>query len=248
MLIQSPSPLLRDFVSHYWLSLNNADSTYPVLPDGAVDLVVEVRGDSMLNSVYGTTTARADIPVEPGSHYLGIRFRPGQSRHFLGASAYELTDSCEQAQGLLRFGLEDVPEIVGSGDVFLRLDEILGRHIVKRQPVPARIDAAIRLIEAAHGVARISEVAALFGGSRRQFERVFLETVGVSAKFFSRIARFQCASALIVQSSVSLADIAAGSGYSDQSHMNHEFKYLAGISPARYPRSDVAFLQDRSIP
>ena len=45
MLTRSlPSTPLRDFVGHYWLSLDNRDPTYATLPDGAVDLVIEVRG------------------------------------------------------------------------------------------------------------------------------------------------------------------------------------------------------------
>ena len=186
--------------------------------------------------------------LEQGSHYLGIRFRPGCSRHFLAAAAHELTNACEPARGLILFGLDNVPERIGRGDVFERLDDVLERHVARRQPARARIDDVVSLIEAAHGTARIDAAAACFGRSRRQFERAFLSTVGVPAKFFSQVARFRRAAALIAHSPLSLADIAAESGYADQSHMNHEFKRLADLSPAAYARSDVAFLQDQSAP
>lgn len=106
----APSAPLRDFVSHYWLSFDNPDLTYPVLPDGAVDLVFQACGASAQSLIYGTTTTRTDISLARHSHYLGIRFRPGQSRHFMKAAAQELTDGCESAQGLLSFSLDGVSE------------------------------------------------------------------------------------------------------------------------------------------
>lgn len=239
---------LRDFISHYWLSLDNADLMHTVFPDGAVDLVVKACGTTARGSVYGTTTTRTEVRLDQGSHYLGIHFKPGQSRHFFAAAAHELTDACEDTQGLLLFGLDDVPETLASHDVFARLNNVLERHVAKHQPAPSRIDGVIALIEATHGTARIDEAAAVFGKSRRQFERVFLETVGVPAKFFPQISRLRHASELIRRSSASLADIAAESGYSDQSHMSHEFRRLAHMSPASYARSNVVFLQDPSLP
>ena len=240
----APSERLREFVSHYWLSLNNPDLIYPALPDGAVDLVIKARGASALSWVYGTTTTRTDIVLEQHSHYLGVRFRPGQSRHFINAAARELTDTCELSEGLLLFSLNDVLENVATEAVFHQLNQLLVGHVARLQPAHARIDDVIALIEASRGTVRVSEAAAMFGRSRRQFERVFLETVGVSAKVFSSITRFRHAAARIAQLSASLADIALESGYSDQSHMTHEFRRIAKIPPAQFASAHVAFLQD----
>ena len=240
----SPSARLREFVSHYWLSLDNPDVTYTALPDGAVDLVVHVDGRTARSWVYGTTTLPTDISLQQHSHYLGIRFRPGQSRHFINAMAHELTDRHEAANHVLRFSLDEVPERLGSGDVTAALDRHLENHLAKWQPTRNRIDDVIDYIECFHGARKVSDAAAVFGRSRRQFERVFLETVGVSAKFFSRIMRVCHAAALIAASSRrSLAEVAAHTGYADQSHMNHDFRELTRISPGRLGH-DVAFLQD----
>ena len=37
-----PAPQLRMYVSHYWLSLNNRDHAYSIVPDGSVDVVVVI--------------------------------------------------------------------------------------------------------------------------------------------------------------------------------------------------------------
>ncbi|MBE9111710.1 AraC family transcriptional regulator [Nodosilinea sp. LEGE 07298] len=247
-IIVPPSPALRDAVSHYWLCLNNANSVYVALPDGAVDLVFQVRGDAVYSRVYGTTTARVDIPLEQGCNYFGIRFRPGQSRHFVQSSAYELTDTHEAPQGLLRFPLGQITEAVLTGNVVHHFNWVLERYLAQASPSVQPIDQVIQLIESVGGAVRISEAAEVFGQSRRQFERVFLETVGVSAKTFAKIIRFQHTARLLTSSSnVSLAYIAAELNYSDQSHMSHDFKRLAGISPNQFFQAHKALLQD-SLP
>ena len=216
------------------------------LPDGAVDLVVQVNGASVGSWIYGTTTSRVDIALIQPCHYLGIRFRAGQSRHFINATARELIDRSEVTDGLLQFNLGDIPETLTSPTLVDRLNHLLLSHLDNQPPVDNPIDDVIRLIEASHGTTRIGEVADTFGKSRRQFERVFLETVGISAKFFAKIMRFQHAVTLIVPPfNVPLADVAADLGYSDQSHMSHEFRRLANSSPAQFLGEGVVFLQDR---
>lgn len=245
MLLSLPSPSLRDYVSHYWLSRNNPDVLHSVLPDGAVDLVLKVGAGTCSDSVYGTSTARQDLSLDRGCHYLGVSFKPGQSRHFMRAAALELTDGSEPAQGMLGFDLEDIPERVGGDEVFGRLDVLLARYLQKSPPIRSSVDRVTAGIETSGGTLSLAGAAAIYGRSARQLERDFLVTVGVSVKLFSRIVRFRRASKLISHGGLPLALIAADLGYTDQSHMNREFKRFTDCAPGSFARSDVAFLQDR---
>ena len=247
LIVVLPSQLLRGFISHYWMSLDNPDAAYSILPDGAVDLVINQSGMSTQSWAYGTSTSKSVVALEQHAHYFGIRFKPGQSRHFMKAAANELTDRCEPAKGLLSISLDSVLESAVNLDTPHQLNGIFESHLAKKQPVSARIDDVVAYIEATHGITRIDQTATTFGISRRQLERTFLETVGVSPKFFCSITRFKHAARLVHQASASLADVAFESGYSDQSHMNHEFKRLASLSPAVYARGDVAFLQEMTL-
>lgn len=111
------------------------------------------------------------------------------------------------------------------------------------------VDHVVRYIEAARGDVRMSEVASKFGKSRRQLERLFLETVGVTFKFFCIITRLNRAADLIASQPLpGLAEIAAEAGYADQSHMTRDFTRLAGNPPGRLLRDHVAFFQDRAFP
>lgn len=236
-----PCAALRQHVCGYWLARANRDSRHAVLPDGSVDVVLEVLDGAAGSWVYGTTSRPIEFAIQPGAHYLGIRFRPGQSRHFIAVPAQELTDRREPAPGLLRFSLDGVAEDLLLAGVSARIDRMLQRHLERIQPEPGRIDQAIAAIEA--GDVRMAEVAACFGGSQRQFERVFRATVGLPAKQFASIQRLRRAASFIADG-LPLVEAAADAGYADQSHMSNEFRRLAGATPRRFARRAVDFLQD----
>ncbi len=67
--------------------------------------------------------------------------------------------------------------------------------------------------------------------SKRQYERVFRETVGMNPKEYARIVRFQKALWLMQRGESNYAGIAAECGYSDQSHFIRNFKELSGFTP-----------------
>jgi AraC-like DNA-binding protein len=242
-----PVPPLRAHVSHYWLSLDNRDSTHAIAPDGSVDVVLTVSASTSKVDVFGTTTRRTELPLEPGCHYLGVRFRPGQSRHFLDVPVRALTDAVLPAESLLIPSVQEVAESMAesiAGDVwFARLDAMLLAHLRRRPARHSRIDDAIRHIEQASGPVRIAELAELCCKSPRQFERNFLEVAGLAPKLFSEIVRFRRACALLARSDLPLARIAADLGYADQSHFSHAFSRFQGAPPSRV-RANVVFLQD----
>lgn len=241
--VSLPAAPLRAHVSHYWLSLDNSDDTYSIAPDGAVDVVVVVGATTFRVDIFGTTTKRSELLLDIGNHYLGIRFRPGQSRHFLNAQAHELTNSVQPAEEWFFPNMLGVAESISTDSLFTRLDAVLLGHLKRRPPRHSRIDDVIRHIEAAPGPLRTSELAHMYCKSRRQFERHFLGVVGLPAKLFAEIVRFRRASALLANSNLPLAQIAADLGYTDQSHLTHEFSRFFGLPPSR-AREHVAFLQD----
>lgn len=240
-----PNAALARFISHYWLSMNNTCPAQTILPDGCVDLVIEATGVSAQSWVYGTTTGPVSVPIRLGAHYLGIQFKPGQSRHFVALPAKELTDSHAPAPEVLHFALDGIAEQISRGTVFQALDRVLTRTLACRSPQVHRIDAALQYFVSSQQPVRIGDLAKNIGISRRHFERIFLDCVGVSPKMFATIQRYRAAAhALSHRTGASLADVAAAMGYADQSHMTRDFMRLTGAGPTRFLRSDVAFVQD----
>ncbi|GAA4431245.1 AraC family transcriptional regulator [Bremerella cremea] len=239
-----PSRCLRPFIRHYWLSHNSPATTHCILPDGSIDLVVQWNGNEVASWLFGTSTEATDISLGTGNHYLGIRFRPGQARHFIDIGAQALTDNAEEATPLLRFSLEPLWDALDDGSHGKLLDGMLQQHLHHSSPVEKPIDAVVDWIERSRGSVSIAEAAGMYGKSRRQLERDFLDLVGVSPKLFASIVRFEQVTQLLRQPQLALASVALNCGFTDQSHMTNEFRRLAGCTPKRYRQQHVAFFQD----
>lgn len=78
---------------------------------------------------------------------------------------------------------------------------------------------------------KVNSLAGLTCLGKRQFERVFQYTVGMSPKEYARVVRFQKALWFIQQNKNNYAGIAIDCGFSDQSHFIREFKAMSGHTP-----------------
>lgn len=81
----------------------------------------------------------------------------------------------------------------------------------------------------------ILKLASEVNMSKRNFERKFLEKVGLTPIFYNRIVRFQKAIRLInQQSKLSYTELAYSAGYYDQSHFIRDFKQFYGQPPNEF--------------
>jgi AraC-like DNA-binding protein len=87
----------------------------------------------------------------------------------------------------------------------------------------------------------VKDLADVAGLSARQLERRFLDTAGMSPKYFCRVARFDHFMKLCnAKPDLRLAHLAHECGYFDQSHLNRDFKWFAGETPTAYLHRDRA--------
>lgn len=124
---------------------------------------------------------------------------------------------------------------------------VLERFLIRRlspetPPLYEQIQHAGNLILRQDGTMPVKKLANEVNMSERNFERHFIEKVGVPPKTFSGIARIKKAMQLIGKMPVvSWKDIGFILQYSDQAHFIHEFKKLAGKTPSEYSHSLSAF-------
>ncbi len=245
-----PAPALRGLVSHYWLSRDSGGGCHKVLPDGCVDLVLRLYDGGGAWQAFGTSTRPLDVPLVTGCGYLGIRFQPGQSRHFLSVPGRLLTDTAQPLRRPLHLEAEPLSTLLALPDPAPALDALLLHWLAGKPPQPTRVDQALALIASSEAPLSVTTLAARLNLSRRQLERDFREWVGVPPKVFMGIRRSQRAMALLggPLRSAPLADIALTSGYADQSHMTRELKRYLGVTPGapRLPAHDVAFIQEQA--
>ncbi|MGB1257933.1 MAG: helix-turn-helix domain-containing protein [Thiolinea sp.] len=239
-----PATILRPYISLYWLAKNTKHTSYPILPDGSIDVVIKINSTDLDSQLFGTTTRPTLIAIEPNNTYLGIRFNPGQSRHFINLAASELTNLSTSSSGLLTVQLDRLNELTSPTNIATYLDQCLCHTLNKHTPATNRIDHVLQQILLSHGQLTINEAANNLCKSRRQFERIFRETVGLTPKTYSAICRLQHATQLIHHHpQIALAEIAHIAGYADQSHMNRNCKRLTGVTPTRIDHNHVAFIQ-----
>jgi AraC-like DNA-binding protein len=108
------------------------------------------------------------------------------------------------------------------------------------------------------GVVRIADLLKNHAIHVRKLQRVFLEEIGISAKRFARIVRFnQAMKAIEKNPEADLLSLAYECGYADQAHFTRNFREMFGMTPTEFKvrmlraadafreaKPDVVFLQD----
>lgn len=230
-----PSPALRPYVDHFWVERDNAGTTFELLPDGAADLVAVIAGSRIHVLWFGTATRARPVPLLPGAHYVGLRFRAGRQRGFLGASAREITDRVLPADSACASLVVAVAEALLQGRESAACEAALGRLVRPARADDARFERALDVLADSTGRGTVEVAAGTAGMGRRQFERRCLDAVGVTPRQFAALCRFRrAAETLRATACPGLADVAAACGYADQSHMTRAFRLWAGRPPGAF--------------
>lgn len=87
------------------------------------------------------------------------------------------------------------------------------------------------------GTVRLAELALACGVSTGHFARAFKRTTGMAPHQWLVMRRLDRASELLAASDFTLAEVAALSGFSDQSHFTRLFRRMTGIAPGAWRRT-----------
>lgn len=234
----APSPSLAPFVDRFWQAAaaeNGNLPQYAMIPDGCVDVVYERVGPRVRCLVVGTNSRMQSFRITSDAIYFGIRFRPGMARHFLKTAPFELTDRQLDLQAFAEIGPEQLVEAGTFSSQSTLMERALERAVSRSGGTLSPLDRAISLMQQDPGVARVETLAELCGLGPRQLQRTTMATVGLPPKLLMRILRVQAAITAVQQRRHGgLADVAAALGYSDQAHMNRDFRLLTGSTPTEY--------------
>ncbi|GAB3948941.1 AraC family transcriptional regulator [Spirosoma harenae] len=177
---------------------------------------------------------------------VGIVFRPAGIGGLFGLPMAEFTDERIALTDVLgqsiQFLTEQLAEAVNHSARIACLEQFLSFQLIKRTIQPDRIDYTTNLIVAQRGVVNMAELIEDSFLCRRQFERKFLNRVGVSPKFYARIRRvgYLCSELASQRWQVTdWQDLVYRCGYYDQSHFIKEFTEFTGKNPSLYVRNNV---------
>lgn len=214
-----------------------------VVPDGAIDLLINCRADTPRALFYGTPT-KVDVferylsDLRPKDEVFGVRFLPGRAWWPGGLPISALTDSgidaikCGMPETLL-YEIVTQPSFIKQVQHFMRFYMQAYQQCYIENTQRSICQNAVHCIAQYRGTLPISELSQKMGYSARYLGRVFNQGVGISPKKFSEIIRFQQVLS-DVRGNKHLVDIAGDLDFCDQSHLLKMFKQFVGMSPQAY--------------
>jgi AraC-like DNA-binding protein len=248
----NPAPGLEQFVRFYVqreVRIRGAAVVHPV-PARAAAMIEFDFGDLIRVFDYGQgiyrksspvvvvgpqTYRRVELQLHGALESFVIMFQPGGMHRLFSLPMHELTDRDYEGHSVLGSFSSHVRERLGNAKSFeerVRLvDEALLRQSL-RSPSFDGISAASHRIIRSGGRVGLAALADSAGLGMRQFERRFIQQVGMRPKLFARIARFEAAlETKACFASRSWTDVAHDFGYYDQMHMIHDFAEFTGETP-----------------
>jgi AraC-like DNA-binding protein len=265
----SPAHPLAGFVERLW-HLNDAPPHFQerIVPSGTMELVINLHEDELriydasrtdcckrfsgavVSGAYGKPFV---IDTREHVSVMGVHFKPGGAFPFLGATASELADSHVDLESLWGTSAIELRERLCAAATpaarFRLLENALAAHLFRPLEHHPAVDFALDAFARAESSLTVREVAQQAGLSQRHFIQVFAREVGVAPKLFCRVRRFQQTLSLLGQTtSPNWAQLALDCGYFDQSHLIHDFRLFADLSPTEYARQRSERVMQNHVP
>jgi AraC-like DNA-binding protein len=208
-----------------------------VLPDGSIELVIDLvhAGGSV---IVGAHSRFFVIDTAGPISVVGVHFKPGGARPFLGLPAGELQNQLIPLGDVLgRFAGELRERLLEAapGERFEVLENCLLERAHGRLVRHGAVSFAVDQLQRAHPKPLVADVVDRIGLSHRCFNEHFVAEVGLTPKLFARLMRFQDLIRGIGSGrGGQWADIALSCGYSDQAHFAHDFRAFSGLNASAY--------------
>jgi AraC-like DNA-binding protein len=218
---------------------------------GAVAIVCfgvpyRIDGESFQTFVGGLTDRPTDTEFAGAAAGVQVDLTPLGARRAIGIPMEELTNRVVALEDVLGRG---AGELVGRlhdaatwRERFALLDAALLRRVAAGPEPAPEVAWSYARLTAAGGRLAVGALASEVGWSRRHLAARWRRDVGMGPKAVARVVRFERATRLLREGRA-LADVAYDCGYTDQPHLNREFRALAGGTPR-----EVANVQDAAVP
>ncbi|MFC3811297.1 helix-turn-helix domain-containing protein [Lacihabitans lacunae] len=252
--IYKPHPALLEYVNNIMVFrfeldpyLPRPEFSFPPLPEQCLYFYPFESPDSEYltlnkkvklakNIVVGPQVNRIKLKMHHSNFTVKVGFQPGGLYRLMGVSMNEfpLDESLDSAY-VLDKEISSINEQMAEVQNPDKLKEIIEVFLIKKLKVLKNrlpIDQVLPLVLKENGLVHVDHIAELACVSSRQLERLFLQRVGVSPKFFVRQCRF--AKAWVMKENLpnlKWTQIAHSCGYFDQMHLIRDFKVFCGVLP-----------------
>lgn len=191
---------------------------YEAFPDGCTDIIFEA-GDPTSGIVMAPSQSIEPIDLGKTFHFIGIRLRTGFWRH----NEQVIDNQIPLSQFATLKGMT-VPTHIKTSAARTALDTIVTKLIaaqcIRKNSVAALLQAHSAELRSVEDMTRLS------GYSRRQLQRIIKKETGQTPIKLLSVMRFQ----------ELISRPAQPWRYSDQSHVNRDFRKRTGLTPKDFKR------------
>lgn len=254
---QKPSASLEPYIECYWSWESHGENSelYPlpkVIPNTDTEILF------YYSTPFSIVSSQGNIHHLPQSHIVSLKSKAFELSHpnyrEIGFFAVRFRRGC--FRHFYKGMLEELPEI------FLPLSEVWGysgKEIEERIIAPLHFEQRVHMIEAflhdrladcmkqddwidaviatlvrSNESMKLESIIQSLHIGERQFQRLFKQSIGMPAKQFQRLIRFETTIKQLMQLGKNRNSLSTilGHGYYDQSHFNREFQLLVHTTPS----------------
>lgn len=242
MKIYRPREELRPYVRYYWVLESDEPFSILTFPIGCPQIIFHKKTPLYIPeldtyqsqfTISGQVNFPAHIQSDGGLEMIVAVFYPHTVGMFINTTPSSFYNLEISGYDIENRQVNDVAQRIfdceNAKDCIDILEDFLTSKI---RPVLniSRVGSTIGTLLSVPSTS-VNALAASACLGKRQYERVFRETVGMNPKEYARIVKFQKTLWLMQRGESNYAGIAAECGYSDQSHFIRNFKELSGYTP-----------------
>lgn len=249
-----PQQDLTSYIKCYW-SLESPQEDTPetqtIIPDGCMELIFHYgdlykqyleNGKSVIQPrcfVIGQLTRPLRIEPTGITGIFSVRFHPNGFLPFTTLPIKELENTAVSLERLFgKDGMEIEQKVLQAPSTVERItlvESFLLQRLTNAETVDRIVKSTVETLLTANGQLSIDELSKQTQINRRQLERKFSTTIGLSPKQLSKTVRLQATLKMLLTGQVrSLTALASEGEYYDQAHFIKDFKEFTGLTPKEF--------------
>lgn len=252
-----PSIILSQLVKQYWAiedsyTTGSNENILRIIPNGLMGLTFylgekpkAINNDNKdIHSnviISGQQQGFYDIILPERLSIFSVLLQPYGAKMLFNIPSNEFFDKNISLRSIIKEEVNELEDKLYFAESFQARVSIIENFLIKQliknynENGLNRIMHSIGLITNSKGQISIDTLSSSSCLSRKQYERIFLDSIGISPKQFLRIVRFQNSlSEKQNNKNISFTELAYSCGYADQSHMINNYKLLSGLTPSQY--------------
>lgn len=249
-----PGKDLSTLVKCYWTlesPKDNDPQRQTIVPDGCMEMIFHYgnlykqyieNNNSILQPrcfVFGQLTQPLDIEPTGNTGIFSVRFHPSGFMPFATMPIKEMENKAVSLEKLFaKDGLEIERDILNATTTAERInliEKFLLRRLANTDTISRIVKSTVETILTANGHLNVDELSKQVNINRRQLERKFSSTIGLSPKQLSKTIRLQATLKILLNKQfTSLTALAYEGEYYDQAHFIKDFKEFTGLTPKEF--------------